>query len=98
MSRGFLSGGLCPEGFVWGVFVLEPLLTNILIEHACQHNSFWGSRCDSSHASTLSLKLELFAAISAHLFGPDTSPVRHTGTTKCTPPIVTNFSYFDFSF
>ena len=33
------------------------LPTNILTEHACQHNSFWGSRCDSSHAPTLSLKL-----------------------------------------
>ena len=41
------------------------------------------------------LKLELFAAISAHLFGPDTSLARHTDTTKCTPLIVTNFSYFD---
>ena len=24
MSKGFLSGGLCPGVFVWGVFVLIP--------------------------------------------------------------------------
>ena len=28
----------------------------ILTEHACHHNSFWGSRCDSNHVPTISLK------------------------------------------
>ena len=28
----------------------------ILTEHACHHNSFWGSRRDSNHAPTLSPK------------------------------------------
>ena len=27
-----------------------------LTKHACLHNSYWGSRCDSSHARTISLK------------------------------------------
>ena len=31
-------------------------LLTILTEHACHHNSFWGSRCDSNHAPTISLK------------------------------------------
>ena len=38
----------------------------ILTEPACHHNSFWGSRCDSNHAPTISLKPCIsFAAISA---------------------------------
>ena len=32
----------------------------ILTKHACHHNSFWGSRCDSNHAPTISLKLVHF--------------------------------------
>ena len=48
-------------------FVLFHLLT-VLTKHACQHNSFWGSRCDSSHAPTISLKPVLFTAISAFIF------------------------------
>ena len=43
-------------------FVLTHLLT-VLIKHACHHNSFWGSRCVSSHAPTISLKPVLFTAI-----------------------------------
>ena len=40
-------------------FVLTHLLT-VLTKHACQHNSFWGSRCVSSHAPTISLKTSTF--------------------------------------
>ena len=47
--------------------VFTHLLT-VLIQHACHHNSFWGSRCVSSHAPTISLKPVLFTAISAHIF------------------------------
>ena len=35
-------------------------LLTILTEHACQHNSFWRSRCDSNHAPTISPKLVHF--------------------------------------
>ena len=48
-------------------FVLIHLLT-VLTKHACQHNSFWGSRCVSSPAPTISLKPVLFTAISALIF------------------------------
>ena len=48
-------------------FVLIHLLT-VLTKHACQHNNFWGSRCVSSHAPTISLKPVLFTAISALIF------------------------------
>ena len=48
-------------------FVLTHLLT-VLIKHACQHDSFQGSRCVSSHAPTISLKLVLFTAIWALIF------------------------------
>ena len=48
-------------------FVLTHLLT-ILTKHTCQHNSFWRSRCDSSHAPTISLKPVVFTAISALIF------------------------------
>ena len=58
-------------------FVLTHLLT-ILTKYACQHNSFWGSRCVSSHVPTVSLKPVLFTAISALIFffGIDTCLVR----------------------
>ena len=36
-------------------FAHSHLLT-ILTKDACHHNSFWGSRCHSNHASTISLK------------------------------------------
>ena len=36
-------------------FVLTHLLT-AQTKHACQHNSFWGSRCVSSHVPIISLK------------------------------------------
>ena len=36
----------------------HPLI--ILTKHVCHHNSFWGSRCDSNHAPTISLKLVHF--------------------------------------
>ena len=48
-------------------FVLTHLLT-VLTKHACQHNSFWGSKCVSSHTPTISLKPVLFTAISALIF------------------------------
>ena len=38
----------------------HPHLVIILTKHACHHNSFWGSRCDSNHAPTVSLKLVHF--------------------------------------
>ena len=38
----------------------HPHLLIILTKHSCHHNSFWGSRCDSNHAPTVSLKLVLF--------------------------------------
>ena len=47
--------------------VLTHLLT-VLIQHACHHNRFWGSRCVSSHAPTISPKHVFFTAISAHIF------------------------------
>ena len=34
-----------------------PHLQIILTKRACHHNSFWGSRCDSNHVHTVSLKL-----------------------------------------
>ena len=40
----------------------HPPLT-VLTKHACQLSSFWGSRCDSSHAPTISLKSVLFTLI-----------------------------------
>ena len=40
-------------------FVLTHSLT-LLTEHACHHTSFWGSKCDSNHAPTISLKLVHF--------------------------------------
>ena len=48
-------------------FVLIHLLT-VLTKHACQHNSFRGSRCVNSHAPIISLKPVLFMAISALIF------------------------------
>ena len=56
-------------------FVLLHLLT-VLTKHACQHNSFWGNRCVSSHVPTISLKPALFTAISAHIFRHYTSLLR----------------------
>ena len=55
--------------------VLIHLLT-ALTKHACQHNSFWGSRCVSSHAPTISLKPVLSTTISAHIFRHYTSLLR----------------------
>ena len=34
----------------------HPHLLTILTKYTCLHDSFWGSRCDSSHAPTISLK------------------------------------------
>ena len=36
--------------------ICTPHLLIILTRHACHHNSFWESRCDSNHAPTISLK------------------------------------------
>ena len=33
-------------------------LVTILTEHACHHNSFWGSRCDSNHVPTTCISLK----------------------------------------
>ena len=47
------------------------LLTILTVtEHACHHNSFWGSRCDSNHAPTISLK-------PVHFQGDFGIPFRH---------------------
>ena len=44
----------------------HPHLLIILTEPAWHHSSFWGSRCDSNHTPTISLKPYIyFAAISA---------------------------------
>ena len=40
---------------VWVKFAHPTHLLTILIMYACHHNSFWGSRCDSNHAPTISL-------------------------------------------
>ena len=42
--------------------------TNIVTKHACQHNSFWRSWCDSSHVPLISLKLETFLWQFWHIF------------------------------
>ena len=42
---------------VWVKFAHLIHLLTILTKHACPHNSFCGSRCDSHHAPTISLKL-----------------------------------------
>ena len=41
---------------VWVKFAHPIHLLTILTMYACHHNSFWGSRCDSNHAPTISLK------------------------------------------
>ena len=38
----------------------HPHLLIILTKHASHHNCFWGSRCDSNYAPTISLKLVHF--------------------------------------
>ena len=48
----------------------------ILTKYACHHNSFWGSRCDSNHAPTISLKLIHFHRTSFWLMTQLSS--RHT--------------------
>ena len=54
-------------------------------EPGCHHNSFWGSRCDSNHAPTISLRPCIsFLAISAIPLTHDT--YHHTAyliTSKC---------------
>ena len=46
--------------------VLTHLLT-VLIQHACHRNHFWGSRCVSSHAPTISPK-PVFLRRFRHIF------------------------------
>ena len=46
-------------------------LLTLLTEHACHHNSFCGSRCDSNHAPTISLK-------PVHVHGDFGIPFRQT--------------------
>ena len=43
----------------------------ILTKHACYHNSCWGSKCDSNHAPTISLK-------PVHIHGDFGIPFRRT--------------------
>ena len=50
-------------------------LLTVLTKHACHHNSFWGSRCDSNHAPTISLKL-------VHFHSDFGIPFRHTFSTQ----------------
>ena len=40
--------------------ICTPHLLIILTKPACHHNSFWGSRCDSNQAHTISLIYALF--------------------------------------
>ena len=54
----------------WVKFVHPTHLLTILTKHACYHNSLWGSRCDSNHASNISLKL-------VHFHGDFGNSVRH---------------------
>ena len=49
LSRSHSQGQIC-----------TPHSLKILTKHACHHNSFWGSRCDSNHVPTISLKLVHF--------------------------------------
>ena len=42
---------------VWVKFAHPTHILTILTKHACHHNIFWGNRCDSNHAPTISLKL-----------------------------------------
>ena len=50
--------------------ICTPHPLTIPTEHACHHSSFWGSRCDSNHAPTISLKL-------VHFHGDFGIPFRH---------------------
>ena len=66
------TGGL-PHYFahiVWVKFAHPIHLLTILTKHACHHNSFWGSRCDSNHPPTISLK-------TVHFHGDFGIPFRH---------------------
>ena len=69
-----------PPYFAHIVKVKFALLT-ILTKHACHHNSFWGSRCDSSHAPTISLKLIHFNVDFGNSFRHTTQVLsRHTSS------------------
>ena len=62
-------------------FAHPSYLLTILTEHACHHNSFWGSRCDSNHAPTISLKPAHFHSDFGIPFGHMTQVLsRHTSS------------------
>ena len=76
----------------------HPHLLIILTKHACHHNSFWRSRCDSNHAPTISLKLVHFHGdfgISFRLMTQVLS--RHTSSLTSDHPHDIS-SYFDHIF
>ena len=57
--------------------ICTPHLLIILTKHACHHNSFWGSRCDNNHASTISLKPRTPSKRFRHFFSAyDTSLIK----------------------
>ena len=56
---------------VWVKSAHPTNLLAILTKHACHHNSFWGSSCDSNQAPTVSLKL-------IHFHGYFGNSFRHT--------------------
>ena len=57
--------------------ICTPHLLTILTKHACHHNSFWGSRCDSNHVPTISLKTGTLLQRFRHTFSAyDTSLIK----------------------
>ena len=78
-----MATGSLPPYFVHIVKVkfAHPHLLTRLTKHACHHNSFWGSRYDSSHAPTISLKLGHFHGDSGTFFRFMTQVLsRHTSS------------------
>ena len=66
---------------VWVKFAHPTHLLTILTKHACHPNSFWGSRCDSNHVPTISLKLVHFHGDFGNSFRPMTQVLsRHTSS------------------
>ena len=65
----------------------HPHLLLILTKYACHHYSFWGSRCDSNHAPTISLKLAHFQSDFGISFWSMTQVLsRHTSSPPTSPP------------
>ena len=72
---------------VWIKFAHPTHLLTVLTEHACHHNSFWGSRCDNNHAPTISLKLVHFYGDFGNSFQHMTQVLsRHTSSLASNHP------------